>query len=99
MPAKVTEKTLRLLLTASTSDRSVRKIAIAQLIFDHRRKFMSKKIQKKREQGRYVIVFNCQAVSKNVCPKKYATLSETNILQPSKVSSILKIWIVFKIGC
>ncbi|MEG5058717.1 hypothetical protein QUB60_11710 [Microcoleus sp. A2-C5] len=41
---------------------------------------MSKKNQKKREQGRYVIVFNCQAVSKNVCPQKYATLSETNIL-------------------
>ena len=66
LPAKVTENTLRLLMTAWTSDRSVRKmaIAIAELIFDHHRKFMSKKIQKKREQGRYVMYLTVKLLAK-----------------------------------
>lgn len=54
---------------------------------------------RKREDGRYVLVFNCQAVSKKALKKGYARPSGTNIWLPSKVTSILEIRIVPKISC
>ena len=54
---------------------------------------------RKREDGRYVVVFNCQAVSKRALKKGYARPSGTNIWLPSKVTSILEIRIVPKVGC
>ncbi|MEG5034946.1 transposase [Microcoleus sp. AT3-D2] len=55
--------------------------------------------ERKREEGRYVVVFNCQAVSKKALKKGYACSSGTNIWLPSKVTSILEIRIVPKVGC
>ncbi|MEG3908449.1 transposase [Microcoleus sp. w2-18bC1] len=54
---------------------------------------------RKRENGRYVVVFNCQAVSKRALKKGYVRPSGTNIWLPSKVTSILEIRIVPKVGC
>ncbi|MEG4027878.1 MULTISPECIES: transposase [unclassified Microcoleus] len=54
---------------------------------------------RKRENGRYVAVFNCQAVSKRALKKGYVRPSGTNIWLPSKVTSILEIRIVPKVGC
>ncbi|MEG4120881.1 transposase [Microcoleus sp. N9_B4] len=54
---------------------------------------------RKREDGRYVLVFNCQAVSKKALKKGYVRPSGTNIWLPSKVTSILEIRIVPKISC
>ena len=53
----------------------------------------------KREDGHYVVVFNCQAVSKRALKKGYDRPSGTNIWLPSKVTSILEIRIVPKVGC
>ncbi|MEG4502737.1 transposase [Microcoleus sp. F6_B4] len=54
--------------------------------------------ERKREDGRYVVVFNSQAVSKKALKKGYARPSGTNIWLPSKVTSILEIRIVPKVG-
>jgi putative transposase len=53
----------------------------------------------KRADGRYVVVFNCQAVSKKALKKGYARPSGTNIWLPSKETSIVEIRIVAKVGC
>ncbi len=74
-PLPVTQNTLRLLQKAWTSYHSVTLAgvsAIAKLNFKQHPKSLTMKNQKK-EQGRYVVVFNCQAVSKNACPKRYAS--------------------------
>lgn len=55
--------------------------------------------ERKKEEGRYVVVFNGQAVSKRALKKGYARHSGTNICLPSKVTSIREIRIVPKIGC
>ncbi|MEG4084918.1 transposase [Microcoleus sp. POL10_C6] len=55
--------------------------------------------ERKREEVRYVVVFNCQAVSKRALKKGYARPSGTNIWLPLKVTSILEIRIVAKVGC
>ncbi|MEG4856719.1 transposase [Microcoleus sp. K1-B6] len=55
--------------------------------------------ERKREEGRYVVVFNCQAVRKRALKKGYARTSGTNIWLPSKVTLILQIRIVPKVGC
>ncbi|MEG4109243.1 transposase [Microcoleus sp. S13_C5] len=52
----------------------------------------------KRDDGRYVVVFNCQAASKRALKKGYARPSGTNIWLPSKVTSIREIRIVPKVG-
>ncbi len=54
--------------------------------------------ERKREDGRFVVVFNCQAVRKRALKKRYARPSGTNIWLPSKVTSILEIRIVPKVG-
>lgn len=74
LPAQVTHKTLPLLLKTWTSYHSVKlagAITIAPLSVKQHRKPLIKKIQKKREQGRYVVVFNCQSLSKKVAKKLF----------------------------
>lgn len=55
--------------------------------------------ERKRAGGRYVVVFNSQAASKKTLKKGYARPSGTNIWLPLKVTSILEIRIVHKVGC
>ncbi|HSF76215.1 MAG TPA: RNA-guided endonuclease TnpB family protein, partial [Microcoleus sp.] len=54
---------------------------------------------RKREEGSYVVVLNCQAVSKRALKKGYARPSGTNIWLPSKVTWIRESRIVPKVGC
>ncbi|MEG4394298.1 transposase [Microcoleus sp. BROC3] len=55
--------------------------------------------ERKIEDGRYVVVFNCQAVSKRALKKGYVRPSGTNIWLPSRVTSIREIRMVPKVGC
>ena len=102
LPAKVAQSTLGLVLKAWTSyylvvrnyqeDPTKFKAAPKNPHYKGSR-------DRKREDGRYVVVFNCQAVSKRALKKGYARPSGTNIWLPSKVTSILEIRIVPKVGC
>jgi len=102
LPAKVAQSTLGLVLKAWTSYYLV----VRNYQEDPTKFKAAPKIphykgsrDRKREDGRYVVVFNCQAVSKRALKKGYARPSGTNIWLPSKVTSILEIWIVPKVGC
>jgi putative transposase len=102
LPAKVAQSTLGLVLKAWTSyylvvrnyqEDPTKFKAAPQIPHDRGSR------DRKREDGRYVVVFNCQAVSKRALKKGYARPSGTNIWLPSKVTSILEIRIVPKVGC
>ncbi len=102
LPAKVAQSTLGLVLKAWTSYY----LAVRNYQEDPTKFKAAPKIphykgsrERKREDGRYVVVFNCQAVSKRALKKGYARPSGTNIWLPSKVTSILEIRIVPKVGC
>ena len=102
LPAKVAQSTLGLVLKAWTSYYLV----VRNYQEDPTKFKATPKIphykgsrDRKREDGRYVVVFNCQAVSKRALKKGYARPSGTNIWLPSKVTSILEIRIVPKVGC
>ena len=102
LPAKVAQSTLGLVLKAWTSYYLV----VRNYQEDPTKFKAAPKIphykgsrDRKREDGRYVVVFNCQAVSKRALKKGYARPSGTNIWLPSKVTSILEIRIVPKVGC
>ncbi|MEG4351258.1 transposase [Microcoleus sp. LAD1_D3] len=102
MPAKVAQSRLGLVLKAWTSYY----LAGRNYQEDTTRFKTAPKIphynkgsrERKREDGRYVLVFNCQAVSKRALKKGYARPSGTNIGLASKVTSILEIRIVPKVG-
>jgi putative transposase len=102
LPAKVSKSTFGSVLKASTSyhlavrnDREDRtKFKAAPKIPDYQG---SK--ERKRAGRRYIVVFNSQATSKKALKKGYARPSGTNIWLPSKVTSILEIRIVPKVGC
>ncbi|MEG4024734.1 transposase [Microcoleus sp. S13C4] len=55
--------------------------------------------ERKIEDGRYVVIFNCQTVSKRALKKGYVRPSGTNIWLPSRVTSIREIRILPKVGC
>ncbi|MEG4225886.1 transposase [Microcoleus sp. N9_B2] len=102
LPAKVAQSTLGLVLKAWTSYY----LAVRNYQEDPTKFQAVPKIphykgsrERKREDWRYVVVFNCQAVSKRALKKGYARPSGTNIWLPSKVTSILEIRIVPKVGC
>ena len=102
LPAKVAQSTLGLVLKAWTSYYLV----VRNYQEDPTKFKAAPKIphykgsrDRKREDGRYVVVFNCQAVSKRALKKGYARPSGTNIWLPSKVTSIREIRIVPKVGC
>ncbi|MEG4306202.1 transposase [Microcoleus sp. D3_18a_C4] len=102
LPAKVAQSTIGLVLKASTSYY----LAVRNYQEDPTKFKVAPKIphykgskERKRGDGRYVVVFNCQAVSKKALKKGYARPSGTNIWLPSKVTSILEIRIVPKVGC
>ena len=102
LPAKVAQSTLGLVLKAWTSYY----LGVRNYQEDPTRFKAAPKIphykgsrDRKREDGRYVVVFNCQAVSKRALKKGYARPSGTNIWLPSKVTSIQEIRIVPKVGC
>jgi len=102
LPAKVAQSTLGLVLKAWTSYYLV----VRNYQEDPTKFKAAPKIphykgsrDRKREDGRYVVVFNCQAVSKRALKKGYARPSGTNIWLRSKVTSILEIRIVPKVGC
>ncbi|MEG3988632.1 transposase [Microcoleus sp. S28C3] len=102
LPAKVAQSTLGLVLKAWTSYY----LAVRNYQEDPTKFKVAPKIphykgsrERKREDGRYVVVFNCQAVSKRALKQGYARPSGTNIWLPSKVTSILEIRIVPKVGC
>jgi len=102
LPAKVAQSTLGLVLKAWTSYY----LAVRNYQEDPTKFKVAPKIphykgsrDRKREDGRYVVVFNCQAVSKRALKKGYARPSGTNIWLPSKVTSIQEIRIVPKVGC
>jgi putative transposase len=102
LPAKVSKSTFGSFLKASTSyhlavrnDREDRtKFKAAPKIPDYQG---SK--ERKRAGRRYVVVFDSQATSKKALKKGYARPCGTNIWLPSKVTSILEIRIVPKVGC
>ena len=102
LPAKVAQSTLGLVLKAWTSyylvvrnyQEDPTKFKVAPKIPHYKGSR-----DRKREDGRYVVVFNCQAVSKRALKKGYARPSGTNIWLPSKVTSIREIRIVPKVGC
>ena len=102
LPAKVAQTPLGLVLKAWTSYY----LGVRNYQEDPTRFKAAPKIphykgsrDRKREDGRYVVVFNCQAVSKRALKKGYARPSGTNIWLPSKVTSIQEIRIVPKVGC
>ncbi len=102
LPAKVAQSTLGLVLKAWTSYY----LAVRNYQEDPTKFKAVPKIphykgsrERKREDGRYVVVYNCQAVSKKALKKGYARPFGTNIWLPSKVTSILEIRIVPKVGC
>ena len=102
LPAKVAQSTLGLVLKAWTSYYLV----VRNYQEDPTKFKAAPKIphykgsrDRKREDGRYVVVFNCQSVSKRALKKGYARPSGTNIWLPSKVTSILETRIVPKVGC
>ena len=102
LPAKVAQSTLGLVLKAWNSYY----LAVRNYQEDPTKFKAAPKIphykgsrDRKREDGRYVVVFNCQSVSKRALKKGYARPSGTNIWLPSKVTSILEIRIVPKVGC
>jgi IS605 OrfB family transposase len=103
LPAKVGQSTLGLVLKAWTSyDLVVRNYQEDPTKFKAAPKIPHDKGSRalKREDGRYVVVFNCQAVSKRALKKGYARPSGTNIWLPSKVTSIRESRIVpKKVGC
>lgn len=102
LPVKVAQSTLGLVLKAWTSYyRAVRNYQEDPTKFKAVPKIPHYKgsRERKREDGRYVVVFNCQAVSKKALKKRYAGPFGTNIWLPSKVTSILEIRIVPKVGC
>ncbi|MEG4842031.1 transposase [Microcoleus sp. B9-D4] len=102
LPAKVAQSTIGLVLKAWTSyylavrnyqEDSTKFKTAPQLPHDKGSR------DRKREDGRYVVVFNSQAVNKKALKKGYARPSGTNIWWLSKVTSILEIRIVPKVGC
>ena len=102
LPAKVAQSTLGLVLKAWTSYYLV----VRNYQEDPTKFKAAPKIphykgsrDRKREDGRYVVVFNCQSFSKRALKKGYARPSGTNIWLPSKVTSIREIRIVPKVGC
>ncbi|WP_293127077.1 transposase [Microcoleus sp. bin38.metabat.b11b12b14.051] len=102
LPAKVAQTTLGLVLKAWTSYHlAVRNYQEDPIKFKAPPQIPHYKgaREHKRADGRYVVVFNCQAVSKRALKKGYARPSGTNIWLPSKVTSILEIRIVPKVGC
>ncbi|MEG4573290.1 transposase [Microcoleus sp. N3A4] len=102
LPAKVAQSTIGLVLKAWTSyDMAHRNYREDPTKFKATPKipYYKGSRKRKREDGRYVVVFNCQAVSKRALKKGYARPSGTNIWLPSKVTSILEIRIVPKVGC
>ncbi|MEG4801724.1 transposase [Microcoleus sp. ARI1-B5] len=101
-PAKVAQSTLGLVLKAWISYH----VAVRNYQEDATKFKAAPKIphyqgsrERKRAGGRYVAVFNCQAVSKRALKKGYARFSGTNIWLLSKVISIQEIRIVPKVGC
>ncbi|MEG4519562.1 MULTISPECIES: transposase [unclassified Microcoleus] len=102
LPAKVAQSTLSLVLKAWTSyylwvrnhQKDPTKFQAALKIPHYQGSR-----ERKREDGRYVVVFNCQAVSKKALKKGYARPCGTNIWLPSRVTSILEIRIVPKVCC
>jgi putative transposase len=102
LPAKVAQSTLSLVLKAWTSYYLV----VRNYQQDQTKFKVTPQIppdqgsrDRKREYGRYVVVFNCQAVPKRALKKGYARPSGTNIWLPSKVTSIRESRIVPKVGC
>ncbi|MEG5175933.1 transposase [Microcoleus sp. B3-D7] len=102
LPAKVAQSTLGLMIKAWTSyylgarnyQEDTTKFKAAPKIPHYKGSR-----ERTREEGRYVVVFNCQAVSKKALKKGYYRSSGTNIWLPSKVISLLEIRIVPKVGC
>src|SRR4028119_826235 len=102
LPAKVAQSTLGLVLKAWTSY----SLAVRNYQEDPTKFKAAPKIPhykgsrtRKREDGRYVVVFNCQAVSKRALKKGYARPSGTNIGWPQKAPRIWESGMVPKVGC
>ncbi|AFZ05865.1 transposase, IS605 OrfB family [Oscillatoria nigro-viridis PCC 7112] len=101
LPAKLAQSTIGLVLKAWTSyylavrnyHENPTKFKAAPQIPD-----CKGSRERKRQDRRFVVVFNCQAVSKRALKKGYARPSGTNIWLPSKVTSILEIRIVPKVA-
>ncbi len=103
LPVKVAQSTLGLVLKAWTSSNH---LAVRNYQEDPTKFKAAPKIpycqgskERKRAGGRYVVVFNSQAASKKALKKGDARPSGTNIWLQSKVTSILEIRIVPKVGC
>jgi len=102
LPSKVAQNTLRLVLRNWTSY-----IAAKKAYDKTPSKFKGKpKIPhykgdrtKNREDGRYVIGYNNQAISKKLLKKKIANPSGTNIYLPTKAEKVDEIRIIPKTGC
>lgn len=100
LPTKVAQSTLGLVLKASTSYHlGVRNYQEDPTKFKEPPKipYYQGSREQKRADGRYIVLFNCQD-SKRALEKGYARPSGTNIWLQSKVTSILEIRIVIKVG-
>ncbi|WP_293342618.1 transposase [Microcoleus sp. CAWBG58] len=102
LPAKVAKSTLGLLLKAWTRYH----VAVRNYREDPTKFKAAPKIpdyqdskERKRAGWRYVVVLDSQAACKKVLKKVYAHPSGTNIWLASKVTWILEIRIVLKVGC
>jgi putative transposase len=101
LPTKVAQSTLGLVIKAWTSYH----LAVRNDREDPTKFKAAPKIpdcqgskERKRAGGRYAVVFDSQAASKKALKKGYARFSGTNIWLPSKVTSIIEIRIVPKVG-
>jgi putative transposase len=102
LPAKVAQNTLgRLLLSWTSYYKSLRKYTEDPSSFKAAPQIPSFKgsVSKQRADGRYVVVYNYQAVSKKALKKGYANPSGTSIQLKTKASAIDEIRIVPRKGC
>jgi len=102
MPAKVAQNTLRLLLRNWTS---YNQAAIAYKLNPTKFKGSPKipnykgTVNKKRLDGRYIVGYNNQAISKKLLKKNIANPSGTNIFLPIKATTVDEMRIIPRTGC
>ncbi len=102
LPAKVAQNTLgRLLLSWTSYYKAQRKYTEDPSSFKAAPQIPSFKgsVSKQRADGRYVVVYNCQAVSKKALKKGYANPSGSSIQLKTKATAIDEIRIVPRKGC
>ncbi|PSF37664.1 transposase [Aphanothece hegewaldii CCALA 016] len=102
LPSKVAQGTLRLALRNWTSYYQAKKSYLKNpSLFKGEPKIPHYKgtRKKNREDGRFIVTYNHQAISKKLLKKQIANPSGTKIFLPTKVTEIEEIRIVPRTGC